>query len=168
MVLDRAIVAAGFVTEGAGNPAFAKPGCPGDEQVLVAIDPVATDEPGEDGASMPRGVRKSTSSTQALWRSAANLRRVVRRFVSRSAASRSTRSPMRSSNGRASRSGDRRCSSKALAISVKPSVISRSWWGVSALESPWFSGNSPGRGCCRGAGAGGRTFRRERRDQGRS
>jgi len=36
---------------------------------------------------MPRGVRKSTSSTHALWRSAANLRRVVRRLVSRSAAS---------------------------------------------------------------------------------
>ena len=46
MILDRAIVAAGFVTEGAGDPAFTKPGCPGDEQILVAIDPVATDEPG--------------------------------------------------------------------------------------------------------------------------
>src|SRR5674476_748497 len=34
MVLDRAIVAAGFVAEGAGDPAFAEPGCPGDEQVL--------------------------------------------------------------------------------------------------------------------------------------
>src|SRR6202166_3504657 len=79
--------------------------------------------------SISRGVRKSTSSTHALWRSAANLRRVVRRLVSRSAASRSTSSPTRSSNGRASRSGDRRCSSKALAIPVKPSVISRSWVG---------------------------------------
>ena len=50
MILDRAIVAAGFVAEGAGNPAFAEPGCPCDEQVLVAVDPVAADESGEDAA----------------------------------------------------------------------------------------------------------------------
>src|ERR1700686_5653688 len=34
MILDRTIIAAGLVAEGAGNPAFAEPGCPGDEQVL--------------------------------------------------------------------------------------------------------------------------------------
>jgi len=50
MVLDRAIVAASLVAEGAGNPALAEPGRPGDEQVLVAVDPVAADESGEDGA----------------------------------------------------------------------------------------------------------------------
>ena len=50
MVLDRTIVAAGLVAKGAGNPALAEPGCPGDEQVLVAVDPVAADESGEDGA----------------------------------------------------------------------------------------------------------------------
>ena len=50
MILDRTIVTAGFVAEGAGNPAFAEPGCPCDEQVLVAVDPVAADESGEDGA----------------------------------------------------------------------------------------------------------------------
>ena len=50
MILDRAIVAASFVTEGASNPAFAQPGCPCDEQVLIAVDPVAADQPGEDGA----------------------------------------------------------------------------------------------------------------------
>lgn len=50
VILDRAIVTAGFVAEGAGNPALAEPGCPCDEQVLVALDPVAADEPGEDGA----------------------------------------------------------------------------------------------------------------------
>src|SRR5271156_1024065 len=50
MVLDRTIVAAGFVAEGAGDPAFAEPGSPGGEQGLVAVDPVATGEPGEDGA----------------------------------------------------------------------------------------------------------------------
>src|SRR5450432_913264 len=134
MILDRTIVAASFVADGASNPTLAEPGCPCDEQVLIAVDPVADDESGEDGAAMPRGVRKSTSSTHALWRSAANLRRVVRRLVSRSAASRSTRSPTRSSNDRASRSGDRRCSSKALAIPVKPSVISRSWVGCVSIE----------------------------------
>jgi hypothetical protein len=123
MILDRAIVAASFVAEGASNPAFAQPGCPCDEQVLIAVDPVAADESGEDGA------------VDAAWRAqAANLRRVVRRLVSRSAASRSTRSPTRSSNDRASRSGDRRCSSKALAIPIKPSVISRSWVGWVSIE----------------------------------
>jgi len=50
MILDRAIVAASFVTEGASNPAFAQPGCPCDEQVLIAVDPVTADQPGEDGA----------------------------------------------------------------------------------------------------------------------
>src|SRR6476620_10113144 len=50
VILDRTIVTAGLVAEGAGNPALAEPGWPGDEQVLVAVDPVAADEPGEDGA----------------------------------------------------------------------------------------------------------------------
>src|SRR5271168_2041667 len=50
MVLDRTVVAAGFVAESAGNPALAEPGCPCDEQVLVASDPVAAGEPGKDGA----------------------------------------------------------------------------------------------------------------------
>jgi hypothetical protein len=31
VILDRTIVAAGFVAEGAGNPAFAEPCCPGNE-----------------------------------------------------------------------------------------------------------------------------------------
>src|SRR6476619_764899 len=50
MILDRAIVAASFVAEGAGNPTLAQPGCPSDEQVLVAVDPVTGDESGEDSA----------------------------------------------------------------------------------------------------------------------
>src|SRR5260370_987861 len=50
MILDRTVVAAGLVAEGAGNPALAQPGCPRGEQVLVAVDPVAADESGEDGA----------------------------------------------------------------------------------------------------------------------
>lgn len=50
MILDRAIVAASFVAEGASNPAFAQPGCPCDEQVLIAVYPVAGDESGEDSA----------------------------------------------------------------------------------------------------------------------
>src|SRR6202140_1111245 len=50
VILDRTIVATSLVAEGAGNPAFAEPGCPRDEQVLVAVDPVAADESGEDAA----------------------------------------------------------------------------------------------------------------------
>src|SRR5208283_954131 len=50
MILDRTIIAASFVAEGASDPAFAQTGCPCDEQVLIAVDPVADDESGEDGA----------------------------------------------------------------------------------------------------------------------
>jgi len=50
VILDRTIVSAGLVAEGAGNPTLAQAGCSGDEQVLVAVDPVAADESGEDSA----------------------------------------------------------------------------------------------------------------------
>ena len=50
MVKDQTIVAAGFVAEGASDPALAQAGCSCDEQVLMAVDPIAGDEPGEDGA----------------------------------------------------------------------------------------------------------------------
>src|SRR5258708_13550475 len=50
VILDRTIVAAGLVAEGAGNPTLAQAGCSGDEQVLVAVDPVTAGEPVEDGA----------------------------------------------------------------------------------------------------------------------
>ena len=50
LILDRTIVAAGFVTEGASNPTFAEPGCSCNEQVLIAVDPVADDESSEDSA----------------------------------------------------------------------------------------------------------------------
>ena len=50
IILNRTIVAAGFVTQRASNPALAESGRPGDEQVLVAVDPIAADEPGENSA----------------------------------------------------------------------------------------------------------------------
>ena len=50
VILDRMIVAASLVAEGASNPTLAQAGWPCDEQVLVAVDPVAADESGEDGA----------------------------------------------------------------------------------------------------------------------
>ena len=50
VILDRTIVAASLVAEGAGNPTLAQAGWPCDEQVLVAVDPVAADESGKDGA----------------------------------------------------------------------------------------------------------------------
>ena len=49
MVENRAVIAAGFVSESTSNPTFAQAAGPGDQQVLVAIDPVAADELGEDG-----------------------------------------------------------------------------------------------------------------------
>ena len=50
MILNRAIITTGFVAEGAGNPTLAQPGCSCDEEVLLAIDPVADDKFGEDSA----------------------------------------------------------------------------------------------------------------------
>ena len=134
MILDRAIVAASFVAQRASNPAFAQPGCPCDEQVLIAVDPITADQPGEDGA------------VDAAWRAQIDVFHACalaqrgeleagrETFGVSFGGSRSTSNPTRSSNDRASRSGDRRCSSKALAIPVKPSVISRSWVGCVSIE----------------------------------
>ena len=47
---DAAPVPTGFVTQGAGNPAFAEAGLTGDQQVLMAIDPAAVDQMRHDGA----------------------------------------------------------------------------------------------------------------------
>src|SRR5437660_12848646 len=114
MIWHRSIVAAGFVAERAGKPTLAQAACACDQHVLMAVDPVAADEPGEDGAvDAARGAQIDILHACALAQRG-ELSRVVSRLVSRSAASRSTRRPMRSSNDRASRSGDRRCSSKAL------------------------------------------------------
>src|SRR5664280_823133 len=49
VILDRTIVAASLVAEGASNPTLAEAGWPCDEQVLVAVDPVAADESCKDG-----------------------------------------------------------------------------------------------------------------------
>ena len=50
MVEDGAVVAAGLVAERAGDPALADAGRAGDQQILVAVDPVASDELLEQGA----------------------------------------------------------------------------------------------------------------------
>ena len=50
MIEDGTIVAAGLVAERAGDPALAGPGRAGDQEVLLAVDPVAVDELGEEGA----------------------------------------------------------------------------------------------------------------------
>src|SRR6478609_11034056 len=44
MVEDRAVIAAGLVAEGTGDPTLAHPRRPDDQQVMVAIDPVAGDQ----------------------------------------------------------------------------------------------------------------------------
>ena len=50
VVEDGAIVAAGLVAERAGDPALADAGRADDQQVLLAVDPVAGDELGEQGS----------------------------------------------------------------------------------------------------------------------
>ena len=50
MVEDGTVVAACLVAEGAGDPALADAGGAGDEQVVLARDPVAVAELGEEGA----------------------------------------------------------------------------------------------------------------------
>ena len=47
LIEDRSAIAAGFVAQGAGDPALADSGGADDGQVFVMIDPVAGDEPGE-------------------------------------------------------------------------------------------------------------------------
>ena len=48
MIEDGTIIAAGFVAKRASNPALAGAGRPGDEKVLLARDPIAVDEFGEE------------------------------------------------------------------------------------------------------------------------
>src|SRR5271154_3700858 len=49
MVEDGTVVAACLVAERAGDPTLADAGWAGDEQVLLATDPIAIDELGEEG-----------------------------------------------------------------------------------------------------------------------
>jgi len=76
--------------------------------------------------SRPRAACVSRSSTTALCRRLAYLRRNTSRLVSRSTASRSTSRPSRSSKESPSTLRCRRCSSSALAMPVSPSASSRS------------------------------------------
>ena len=50
MVEDRTIVATSLVAERAGDPSLADPGRADDQQVMLAVDPVAGGELGEEGA----------------------------------------------------------------------------------------------------------------------
>ena len=101
LVEHRAVVAAGLVAEGAGQPGLADAGRAGEQQLLVAVDPIAGGQPLEQGAvEAARTARKSTSSTQAAWRRAANFSRATSRRFSRSVASRSTSRARRSSKPR--------------------------------------------------------------------
>ena len=130
LVEDGAVVAAGLVPEGAGDPGFADAGRAGDQQILVAVDPIAGGELLEQGAVEAAGGAQidilDRRRSGAGWRTC---RRVTRRLLSRSVASRSTSSPRRSSKPSAAMSGWRRCSSNALAMPASRSAIRRSWVG---------------------------------------
>ena len=108
IILNRTIITAGFVSEGAGNPTLAEPGCPCDEEVLIAIDPVAGDKVWRRQRGRCRVASANRHLPAALRFGAARRTRGASSDVwcTRLAASRSTRSPTRSSNDRASRSGD--------------------------------------------------------------
>ena len=83
MVEDGAIVAACLVAERAGDPAFADAGRAGDQQVVLALDPVAGDEAWRTRLGRGRAAsRRSMSSMTAIWRSPANFSRVTRRLFS--------------------------------------------------------------------------------------
>ena len=128
MVEDRAIVAAGLVAEGTGDPTLAHSGRADDQQVVVAIDPIAGDELLEQGSVEPARCCRSTSSTTASCRRPANFSRATSRLFSRSVASRSSSSARRSSKPSASMSGWQRCSSSALAMPVRPSPVGARGW----------------------------------------
>jgi hypothetical protein len=61
MVLDRTIVAASLVAEGAGDPAFAEPGCPGDEQSVPTPKPAPT-LPAPQATAKPQAKKPRVSS----------------------------------------------------------------------------------------------------------
>lgn len=50
MIEYRSTVAAGLMAQRTGDPTLAQAGCACNQHVLVAVDPVAGDEPGKDGA----------------------------------------------------------------------------------------------------------------------
>ena len=55
MIENRAIVAAGFLADGAGQPAFADAGRPDEREIVVGVDPFACRELLEQGAVEPSG-----------------------------------------------------------------------------------------------------------------
>src|ERR1700750_2056462 len=86
--------------------------------------------------SMPRGERRSISSTTAAWRNEANFSRAMRRLFSRSVTSRSIMRPRRCSKASAAMSGWRCWSSKALAMPASPRAARRSWVWLTSMSSP--------------------------------
>jgi hypothetical protein len=57
VIENRAIVAAGFVADGAGEPALANAGRTDEDQIVVGVDPGAVGELLEQGAVEPRGLQ---------------------------------------------------------------------------------------------------------------
>ncbi len=55
MIENRAIVAAGFLADGAGQPAFADAGRPDEREIVVGVDPFACRELLEQRAVEPSG-----------------------------------------------------------------------------------------------------------------
>jgi hypothetical protein len=55
MIEDGAIVAAGFVADGASEPAFADAGRADEGEIVVGVDPFALRERLEQGAVQPSG-----------------------------------------------------------------------------------------------------------------
>jgi hypothetical protein len=50
LVEDGAAIPAGLVSQGAGEPAFSDAGRAGDQHILMAVDPISSDEPGQERA----------------------------------------------------------------------------------------------------------------------
>src|SRR6201987_5224806 len=57
LIKNRAVVTAGLVTQGTSKPKFAYSGRPAQNQVVVAVDPLAIGELVEQSAVEPRGAR---------------------------------------------------------------------------------------------------------------
>ena len=155
LIEDRAVIPARLVAERAGNPTLADAGRADDEQVLVPVDPLAGDELVGTAPCRARAAPcMSTSSTTAFCRRLANRNRRDQPLVlalGRLAVDEESE-PLLEGRARRCRAVVA-CSSSAFAMPVSPSATRRPWVGCVSIFSPFFSGSSRCRGCCRAGSA---------------
>jgi hypothetical protein len=116
MIENGAIVAAGFLADGAGEPTLANAGRADQGQIVMGIDPFSLRELLKQGAVQTADGAIVASSTLACWRSFAARSRAVRRLSFRQEVSRSRSRASQSACGKSFAWPAAVRSAKALAI----------------------------------------------------